>query len=38
MTLQRSAMAIIDDLLTDLDPVNCVMIADFCSDWMSSFN
>jgi hypothetical protein len=39
MTVQHSATeAIIDDLLADLDPVDCVMIDDFCSDWMSSFN
>jgi HSF-type DNA-binding len=38
MTLQRSVLeAIIDDLLADLDPVDCVMIDDFCSDWMSTF-
>jgi hypothetical protein len=39
MTLQRSAKeALIDDLLADLDSVDCVMIDDFCSDWMPSCN
>jgi hypothetical protein len=27
---------IVDDVLADLDPVDCVMIDDFCSDWAFS--
>jgi HSF-type DNA-binding len=26
----------VDDLLADLDPIDCVMIDDFCSDWSSA--
>jgi hypothetical protein len=29
---------IIDDLLADMDPVDCVMMDDFCSDWASTLH
>jgi hypothetical protein len=26
--------AFLDDLLGNLDPVDCILIVDFCSDWL----
>jgi hypothetical protein len=30
--------AIIDDLLAELEPDDCNMIADFCADWARAFD
>jgi hypothetical protein len=37
MALEDTMEAVIDDLLAEVDPVDCIMIADFCSDWTPPF-